>query len=84
MDAPTRRLLFWLKVPYAADIALVLIGVGLLLSSRPVGWWVLLFAAVRAAIGTIALFWIGRRMIARARDDDASGDRDDASESRDD
>lgn len=62
---PTKRLLFWLKVPYAADAALVLFGLGLLLSGMPVGWWVLVFAAVRAVIGTIALFWIAPRVIAR-------------------
>ncbi|MDF2442595.1 MAG: hypothetical protein JWR01_798, partial [Subtercola sp.] len=45
---PTRRLMFWLKVPYAADVALVLIGVGLLLGGNGIGWWVLVFAAVRA------------------------------------
>ncbi|MEA9983995.1 MULTISPECIES: hypothetical protein [Subtercola] len=64
MDA-TRRLMFWLKVPYAADVALVLIGVGLLLGSMSVGWWVLVFAAVRAAVGTVALVWLAPRMIAR-------------------
>jgi hypothetical protein len=41
-----RRLLFWLRVPYAADIALVVIGVVLLLTGREVGWWLLIFAGV--------------------------------------
>ncbi|TXN30697.1 hypothetical protein [Lacisediminihabitans profunda] len=62
---PTKRLLFWLRVPYAADVVLVVFGVGLLLSGMPVGWWVLVFAVVRAAIGTFALFWIAPRVIAR-------------------
>jgi len=62
---PTKRLLFWLRVPYAADAVLVLFGVGLLLAGRSVGWWVLLFAAVRAIIGTIALFWLAPKLIAR-------------------
>lgn len=62
---PTKRLLFWLRIPYVADAALVLIGVGLLLSGRSVGWWVLVFAAVRAVIGTIALFWLAPKLIAR-------------------
>jgi hypothetical protein len=61
---PVRRLMFWLTIPYVADGALVLIGVGLLLASRSEGWWVLLFAAVRAVIGTIALIE-AKRMIAR-------------------
>jgi hypothetical protein len=70
---PTKRLLFWLRIPYAADAALVLIGVGLLLAGRSVGWWVLLFAVVRAIIGTIALFWLAPKLIARrnSRGDDA-------------
>jgi hypothetical protein len=52
-------------VPYAADVALGLIGVGLLLGGKPVGWWVLLFAAVRAVIGTIALLIIAPRVLAK-------------------
>ncbi|UFS58522.1 hypothetical protein [Subtercola endophyticus] len=62
---PAKRLLFWLKVPYAADVALALIAVALLASGRPVGWWVLAFAAVRAVVGTIALVWLAPRMLAR-------------------
>ncbi|MEF2976305.1 hypothetical protein [Subtercola sp. YIM 133946] len=62
---PTRRLIFWLKVPYAADVALVLISVALLLADRSVGWWVLVFAVVRAIVGTIALVWVAPRMLAR-------------------
>lgn len=82
---PTKRLLFWLRVPYAADVALVLIGVGLLLAGRGVGWWVLLLAFVRAVIGTIALFWLAPKLIARRWPDEenASGDEeapDDAQE----
>jgi hypothetical protein len=63
---PTRRLLFWLRVPYAADAALTLFGAGLLLAGRSVGLWVLLFAFVRAVIGTVALFWLAPKLIARA------------------
>ncbi|RFA10943.1 hypothetical protein B7R54_18300 [Subtercola boreus] len=62
---PTRRLMFWLKVPYAADVALALIGIGLLLGANGLGWWVLVFAAVRAIVGTVALVWIAPRMIAK-------------------
>ncbi|MBG6106651.1 hypothetical protein [Frigoribacterium sp. CG_9.8] len=61
----TRRILFWLRVPYAADIALVVIGVVLLLTGRAVGWWVLIFAGVRAVIGTFALVVLAPRIIAR-------------------
>jgi membrane protein YdbS with pleckstrin-like domain len=62
---PTRRLLFWLRIPYVADVALVLIGVGLLASGRGVGTWVLVFAGVRAVVGTIALVIVAPRVIRR-------------------
>lgn len=65
MDPATSRLMFWLKIPYVADVALVLIGAGFLLAGRSVGWWVLVFAAARAVVGTIALVWIAPKMIAR-------------------
>lgn len=65
--SPDARLLFWLKVPYAADVVLVIIGVAFLLAENPVGWWVLVFAAVRAVVGTIALFWIYPRMLRRPK-----------------
>ena len=55
----------WLRVPCAADTALVVIGVFLLLTGREVGWWVLIFAGVRAVIGTVALVVLAPRIIAR-------------------
>ncbi len=66
-DVATRRLLFWLRVPYVADVGLVIIGVWLLLDRNGVGWWVLLFALLRAIIGTISLLVIAPRMIAARR-----------------
>jgi hypothetical protein len=66
---PTRRLLFWLRIPYVADVALVLIGVGLLASGRSVGTWVLVFAGVRAVVGTVALVIVAPRVIRRWRAD---------------
>jgi hypothetical protein len=60
-----RRLLFWLRIPYAADGALVVIGILLLLSGRGAGWSVLIFAGVRAAIGTVALLVLAPRIMAR-------------------
>lgn len=65
---PTRRLLFWLRVPYAADVALGVIGGLFLLGGRDVGWWLLLFAAVRAVLGTVALFWLAPKLIGHRRD----------------
>ena len=64
---PAKRLMFWLKVPYAADVALALVGIALVLGDRPIGWWVLIFAAVRAIVGTVALVWLAPRMLARRR-----------------
>ena len=55
----------WLRVPYVADIALVVIGVVVLPTGREVGWWVLIFAGVRAVIGTFALLVLAPRIIAR-------------------
>jgi hypothetical protein len=63
-EVATRRLLFWLRVPYVADAAMGVIGVWLLLDGNGVGWWVLLFAALRAVVGTVSLFVIAPRMIA--------------------
>lgn len=65
--SPEARLLFWLRVPYAADVVLVIIGVALLIGDNPVGWWVLIFAAVRAIVGTIALLWLYPRLQSRHR-----------------
>jgi hypothetical protein len=47
--------MFWLRVPYAPDVALVVMGVVLLVTGRAVGWSVRIFAGVRAVIGTLAL-----------------------------
>lgn len=76
---PNRRLLFWLRVPYAVDVVLVVIGIALLLSAREVGWWVIVFAAVRAVIGSVALVWIAPRVMANRearQDDDSRGSGD--------
>lgn len=62
------RLLFWLRVPYVADVVLAGIAVALLAAGRDIGWWVLVFAAVRAVVGTIALFWLYPRLRPGSRD----------------
>ncbi|WP_378144188.1 hypothetical protein ACFJGV_12055 [Cnuibacter sp. UC19_7] len=74
-DVATRRLLFWLRVPYVADAGLVIIGVWLLLDGNGVGWWVLLFALLRAIIGTVSLLVIAPRMIAARRHPGGPGPR---------
>jgi hypothetical protein len=62
---PVRRLMFWLRVPFVADAALVVIGVALLVGGDGVGWWVLVFAGLRAVVGVVAIVWVAPRMIAR-------------------
>jgi hypothetical protein len=66
MDPATRRLLFWLRAPFVADVALALIGVAYLLAGEPVGWWVLVFAAGRAVFGVAALLWIAPKLERRS------------------
>ena len=61
---PSRRLLFWLRVPFLADAVLAVIGVLFLVSGRDMaGWGVLIFAAVRAIVGVIALFVLTPRLL---------------------
>ena len=64
-EGATKRLLFWLRVPYVLDVVLAAVGIGYLVTGDGVGWWVLLFAFLRAVIGTVSLFWIAPRVIAR-------------------
>ncbi|MFT2708001.1 hypothetical protein [Clavibacter zhangzhiyongii] len=66
---PVRRLLFWLRVPFVADAALVVIGIVLLVGGDGVGWWVLVFAGLRAVVGVVAIVWIAPPMIARLAPD---------------
>ena len=75
---PVRRLLFWLRVPFVADAALVVIGVALLVGGDGVGWWVLVFAGLRAVVGVVAIVWIAPRMIARLDPGDGSGSDSDS------
>ena len=79
---PVRRLLFWLRVPFVADAALVVIGIALLVGGDGVGWWVLVFAGLRAVVGVVAIAWIAPRMIARlgsgSGGDSGSGDGGDS------
>jgi hypothetical protein len=55
MDSAQRRLLFWLWTPYLSDAALVGIGWWLLAAGDSGGWWAIVFAFVRAALGTAAI-----------------------------
>lgn len=66
---PVRRLMFWLRVPFVVDAALVVIGIALLVAGDGVGWWVIVFAGLRAAVGVVAIVWIAPRMIERLSPD---------------
>jgi len=65
--------MFWLRVPFVADAALVVIGIALLVGGDGVGWWVLVFAGLRAVVGVVAIVWIAPRMIARLGPGGATG-----------
>jgi LPXTG-motif cell wall-anchored protein len=55
LDAPARRLMFWLWTPYLSDAALIGIGWWLVATGDAGGWWAIVFAAVRAVLGTVAI-----------------------------
>ena len=62
LDSAARRLLFWLWTPYLSDAALIGIGWWLLATGDSGGWWAIVFAAVRAVLGTVALILARRRL----------------------
>ncbi len=59
--AGERRLVFWLQLSFVADFVLAAFGIALLWSDEAAGWYLLLFVALRALIGIVALFWIAPR-----------------------
>lgn len=63
---PTRRLLFWLWTPYISDVVMLVIGMWMLIDGDSAGWLAVIFATVRALLGTIALM-LALRMIARQK-----------------
>jgi hypothetical protein len=63
---PIRRLLFWLWTPYISDVVMVAIGLWMLAGGDTAGWLAIIFAGVRAVLGTIALL-LAYRMIARQK-----------------
>ena len=52
---PSRRLLFWLWTPYVSDIVMMAVGIWMFVSGDPTGWLPIIFASVRALLGTVAL-----------------------------
>ena len=62
---PAGRLLFWLRISFLGDAALAAIGGVLIAQDEGVGYAVLIFVALRAALGVVALL-IASRAIADA------------------
>lgn len=57
---PSGRLLFWLRISFLGDVALAAIGGVLIAQGDPVGDAVLVFVALRAALGVAALLIASR------------------------
>jgi hypothetical protein len=52
--------MFWLWTPYLSDAALIGVGWWLVATGDPGGWWAIVFAFVRAVLGTASI-WFARR-----------------------
>jgi hypothetical protein len=59
---PARRLLFWLRISFVGDAALAAIGGLLVAEGEDVGIALLVFTALRAAIGVVALVLAARAL----------------------
>ncbi|HEY0374481.1 MAG TPA: hypothetical protein VGC94_06780 [Amnibacterium sp.] len=59
---PARRLLFWLRISFVGDAALAAIGGLLVAEGQGVGVALLIFTALRAAIGVVALVLAARAL----------------------
>jgi len=59
---PARRLLFWLRISFVGDAALAAIGGLLLAEGEDVGLALLVFTALRAGIGVVALVLAARAL----------------------
>lgn len=62
---PERRLLFWLRISFLGDTALVAAAIWLLSTGNSAGWWLLVFTGLRAVLGAIALFWVAPSVLRR-------------------
>jgi hypothetical protein len=67
---PARRLLFWLRISFVGDAALAAIGGLLVAEGEAVGIALLIFTALRAAIGVVALVLAARALERRDPHDD--------------
>jgi hypothetical protein len=59
---PARRLLFWLRISFVGDAVLAAIGGLLVAEGEDVGLALLVFTALRAGIGVVALVLAARTL----------------------
>ena len=59
---PARRLLFWLRISFVGDAVLAAIGGLLVAEGEDVGLALLVFTALRAGIGVVALVLAARAL----------------------
>ena len=67
---PSGRLLFWLRISFLGDAALAAIGGVLIAEDEQVGYAVLVFVALRTALGVVALLIAARAISERTPHDD--------------
>ncbi len=67
---PARRLLFWLRISFVGDAVLAAIGGLLVAQGEAVGIALLVFTALRAGIGVVALVLAARALERRDPHDD--------------
>ena len=67
---PARRLLFWLRISFVGDAVLAAIGGLLVAQGEAVGIALLVFSALRAVIGVVALVLAARALERRDPHDD--------------
>ena len=67
---PARRLLFWLRISFVGDAVLAAIGGLLVAQGEAIGIALLVFTALRAGIGVVALVLAARALERRDPHDD--------------
>ena len=67
---PSSRLLFWLRISFLGDAALAAIGGVLVAEDEGVGYAVLVFVALRAGLGVVALLIASRAIADKGPHDD--------------
>ena len=67
---PSSRLLWWLKFSFVGDALLAALGGALLVHDEEAGWFMLVFAALRAVLGVVGLVLAMRALEHRRAVDD--------------